>query len=123
MDVMYTLEGVVVRGKGLGRTVGMPTANLSTSDPFPPFGVYASYVYLDGRRYLGVTNVGMRPSVDNEDTVTVETNILSFDADIYGHRLRLELMVFLRPTVKLPSLEEVREQVERDKKEVVRLLG
>lgn len=101
----------------------MPTANLASEDPYPPFGVYGSYVYLDGVRYLGVTNVGLRPSVDNEKAVTVETNILSFDKDIYGHRMKLELMVFLRPTVKLSSLEEVRRQVDRDKREVLKRLS
>lgn len=115
MKVLYTLTGIVVRGKGLGHTVGMPTANLETSDPIPPYGVYGSYVYLEGKRYLGVTNVGLRPSVDDETSVTIETNILDFDADIYGCTLRLELMALLRPTIQLDSLDEVRKQVDRDK--------
>lgn len=113
------VEGVVVHGKGLGRTVGMPTANLKLDEgtAMPGEGVWASRVFLGSEEFIGVTNVGRRPTVDTEERCTVETNILSFDRDIYGEHLRLELCSFLRPTVRMNSLKEVREQVEKDKKE------
>ena len=119
------LEGIVVHGKGLGRTVGMPTANLQLEKgiAFPAEGVWASFVTLGGETFLGVTNVGRRPTVDTEERCTVETNILDFDRDIYGERLRVTLEAFLRPTVKMDSLSAVKAQVEKDKEEARRILG
>ncbi|MBR3015644.1 MAG: riboflavin kinase [Clostridia bacterium] len=120
MEPIYQLAGKVTRGRGNGHTVGMPTANL----PCPPekacprFGVYASRVTVedtpDRKTYLGVTNVGLRPSVDSDPRPTVETLLLDFDGNLYGREITVELFHFLRPTIKMASLEEVKAQVEKD---------
>ncbi len=110
------LTGRVVHGKALGRTVGMPTANIEVSDRsmLPECGVYATRIRVDGDNYLAVTNIGLRPTVDNEQLVTVEAHILDFDRDIYGQSVELEVHRFLRPIQKFNSLEEVLKQVKED---------
>ena len=119
------LTGQVIHGRGLGRTVDMPTANL-LPDPgqqLPPGGVYATAVAVEGKVYPGVTNVGTRPSVDREGDVTVETFILGLHQDLYGRRIAVTFWHYLRPTVKMASLEAVKEQVRRDSLRTLELLG
>ena len=109
------LIGKVVRGKALGRTVGMPTANLCvTSGTVPEEGVYATRILIDGQPYISVTNIGRRPTVDDESLVTVETFILDFNKEIYGEQVVLEVHQFLRQVQKFESLQEVQKQVQKD---------
>ena len=113
---LYQFTGTVIHGLGNGHTVGMPTANLPCPEgaAHPPFGVYASLVELDGREYPGVTNVGLRPSIDNDPRPTIETWLLDYSGDLYGREITVKLISYLRPTVKMHSLEEVKCQVLRD---------
>lgn len=112
----FTITGIVVHGKGRGHTVGMPTANLQPKEmaSWPACGVYATRVRLRGRTYMGVTNVGTRPSVDNFEYTTIETFILDFGDLIYGEQMDLEFCMFLRPIHKFASLDDVKRQVEAD---------
>ncbi len=119
----YILNGKIVHGKGLGRTVGMPTANLSIEgQELPEAGVYATRIQIGGKTYGSVTNIGKRPTVDEDQMITVETYILDFDGNIYGEYAALEILKFLRPVQKFQSLEEVYEQVQRDIKEAKKYL-
>lgn len=113
---LYCLSGRVVHGQGNGHTVNMPTANLPPSPgrALPPFGVYAARVRAEGGVYVGVTNVGLRPTLGGEQTPTVETYLLDFQGDLYGREISLELFAYLRPTRKMASLSEVKSQVEQD---------
>ena len=122
---LYTLSGVVIHGEGNGHTVGMPTANLSIApgQKLPPFGVYASRVRVGDREYGGVTNVGLRPTLTEGQTPTVETLLMDFSGDLYGREMTVTLCAFLRPTRKMGSLREVEEQVEKDAREAKRILG
>lgn len=110
------IKGIVGYGKQLGHTVGMPTANLVTEDDLTGVkdGVYATIATVLGERYLGVTNVGRRPTVDNENYRTIETYLIGFSQDIYGEEMELEFHQYLRPIRKFGSIEEVKEQVEKD---------
>ena len=109
------LKGKVVRGKALGRTVGMPTANLCiTEGTMPEEGVYATRILIDGQSYISVTNIGRRPTVDDESYITVETFILDFNKEIYGEQAVLEVHKFLRPIQKFDSLKGVQMQVQQD---------
>ena len=109
------LIGKVVRGKALGRTVGMPTANLCiTEGTMPEKGVYATRIRIGDGVYTSVTNIGRRPTVDDESYITVETFIIDFDKEIYGERAILEVHQFLRPIQKFDSLQEVQRQVQKD---------
>lgn len=111
----HILTGTVISGRRLGRTLGIPTANLSVPEGIlvPKFGVYAARAVFDGMTRPAVVNIGVRPTVDGH-TVTVEPWILDFDGDLYGHTLRLELTDFLRPEQKFASLEALRSEVLRN---------
>ena len=115
MKEPVVLIGKVVRGKALGRTVGMPTANLCiTEGIIPEEGVYATRIQIGDVVYTSVTNIGRRPTVDDESYITVETFIIDFDKEIYGERAILEVHQFLRPIQKFDSLQEVQMQVQQD---------
>lgn len=117
------LIGKVVHGKALGRTVGMPTANLCVEQGIlPEVGVYATRIRIGDEWFASVTNIGKRPTVDQEDEITVEAFILDFDADIYGETVTLEVLEFLRPIQKFASLQEVQEQVKKDAKKAKKCL-
>ena len=111
----YTLEGSIVHGRALGRTVGMPTANLLTPEGalLPPHGVYATLFRFGGQTLRGLTNVGPRPSVGGEQ-VTVETFLPDFKGDLYGQSVLLEFHGFIRGIFKMKGLDEVHRQVQRD---------
>lgn len=110
------IKGIVGYGKQLGRTVGMPTANLVTAENVSKVkdGVYASIATVGGKRYLGVTNIGLRPTVDDEKHRTIETYLLDFSQDIYGEEMELELHQYLREIKKFDTIEAVKAQVEKD---------
>ena len=112
----YTLTGTIEHGRALGRTVGMPTANLrvDAGEVLPPEGVYATISHLSDGRYMGLTNIGPKPSVDDSGRVTVETNLFDFSRDIYGERCSLEIRFRIRGIQKFAGLDEVRAQVGRD---------
>ncbi|WP_428768742.1 riboflavin kinase [Treponema sp. HNW] len=112
----YRMTGDVMHGKGRGKTVGMPTINLHIPPrkKRPPEGVYATITHIDGRAYEGVTNIGRRPSVDTDDTVTIETFLFDFRQDIYGQKIGLDIYTLIRNIIKFDGLEAVKRQVEKD---------
>ena len=78
-------------------------------------GVYAAKAYLDdGREYISVTNIGVRPTVSDENNVSVESYLLDFSGNLYGSTVRIELFSFLRPERKFSSPEELSAQIKRD---------
>ena len=113
----HILTGTVVSGRQLGRTIGVPTANLHLPADVvvPKFGVYACKAIVDGREYLAVTNIGMRPTVGGHH-VTVEAWLLDFAGDLYGKELTLLFYAFLRPEQKFGSLEALQTQIQTDAK-------
>ena len=116
MEKPVVLIGKVVHGKAHGRTVGMPTANIEVGaeSALPESGVYATKIKIDDKEYQAVTNIGLRPTVDDDLKVTIEAHILDFKEDIYGEEVTLEVHKFLRPIQKFHSLEEVHAQVKKD---------
>lgn len=111
----HLLSGTVVPGKQLGRTIGIPTANLRLPDHLaaPRFGVYACLAKVDGHAYPAVTNVGTRPTVEGAG-ITVEPWLLDFDGDLYNHHLVLEFYEFVRPERRFESLDALRQEVLRN---------
>lgn len=111
----YAIDFPVVQGRHLGRKLGAPTIN----QPFPPeflcprHGVYASVVTVDGKTYPGVTNVGVRPTVGS-DGVLAETMIDGYSGNLYGCRVPVELVCFLRSEEKFDSLDELKQAILRD---------
>ena len=112
----HLITGTVVHGKQLGRTLGTPTANLLLPSNIlvPAFGVYATRVHLAGQTYQAVTNVGVRPTVEDTHQVTVEPWILDFDGDLYGQRMEVEFYTRLRGERKFESLDALREEILRN---------
>ena len=113
----HVLTQTVGHGRQLGRTIGIPTANLVAPPHvlLPKWGVYAAKITLpDGRAFGGVTNVGVRPTVNNGQDVTVEPWILDFDGDLYGQAIRVEFFRRLRDERKFESLDALRSQIETD---------
>ena len=104
----HTLSGTVIQGRQLGRTIGIPTANLALPEGVicPKFGVYACKAVVCGKEYLAVTNIGTRPTVGGHH-VTVEPWLLDFEGDLYGETLALAFYDFLRPEQKFDSLEQL----------------
>ena len=113
----YGLYGVVVAGNKLGRTIGFPTANIQLYEPLklvPMNGVYAVDVEVLGRKFKGMCNIGLRPTVDGK-VRTIETHILDFDEDIYGLPLQIRFRRRIRDERKFPSLDALKEQLLQDR--------
>lgn len=114
----YQILGVVVAGNRLGRTIGFPTANISLYEPLkliPGNGVYLVKVTLDDRKFHGMCNVGVRPTVGKGNGVTIETNIFDFDEDIYGLDLKLEFVSKIRDERPFSDLNALAAQLRLDK--------
>ncbi|MDF2907761.1 MAG: hypothetical protein K0R34_3082 [Herbinix sp.] len=105
----YMLRGEVMHGRRIGRTIGMPTTNLipTSAKLLPPCGVYVSKTLVDGKYHDGVTNIGYKPTVGEEEYIGVETYIFDFDADLYGQMIEVELFYYIRPELKFGSIEEL----------------
>ena len=122
----HVLSQTVRHGRRIGRTIGIPTINLTVPPHVltPSHGVYAARACLpDGRELMGVTNVGTRPTVHNGSDVTVETFLLDFDGDLYGQTVRLEFHSRLRDEIRFDSLDALKAQISADAETVRRLLS
>lgn len=115
----YTIPGKVVRGRKVGETLGFPTANILPNDGFalPGFGVYATITHADGKIYRSMTNIGNNPTFDNIKTVTVETYIIGFKGELYGHDIEVEFISKMRGEKKFASTEELTQQLKSDVEE------
>lgn len=118
----YSVCGEVVEGRKLGRTLDFPTANIipDASKLLPARGVYSSRVIIKDDIYNGISNVGCKPTVNSGLVVNVETFIKDFDKDIYGQKIKVELVDFIRPEKKFNSIEELKAQVKKDIEFVLR---
>ena len=113
----YSLTGVVVAGAKVGRSIGFPTANMSLYEPLkliPKGGVYIVRTDVLGRTYLGICNIGERPTLADGRGRTIETHILDFDEDIYGLDITVTFLERLRDERKFDSLKELSSQLSRD---------
>ena len=111
----YSITATVVHGQHLGRSLGFPTINqlISKKKLAPRNGVYVSRTRIGRLVYYGITNIGMRPTVDGK-VLCAETNIFDYKGDLYGKRLTVELLNFMRPEQKFNSLDELTTQVHLD---------
>lgn len=115
----YRYAGKVEYGHQVGRTIGFPTANLSGTDSFkllPADGIYAVFVWIGGKRFQGMLDIGFRPTLQNGSDRTIEVHILDFDRDIYGEVIELEFVKYLRADIKFDTIEELTAQLYEDKK-------
>lgn len=111
----YFVKGKVVHGRHLGRTWGLPTINQIPENGklLPPFGVYASKTYIDGKEFFGISNIGVKPTVE-VPFAGVETYLFECNENLYGKEAWVEFFHFVRPECKFDSVEELREQIHRD---------
>jgi riboflavin kinase/FMN adenylyltransferase len=123
----YSLNGSVIEGKKIGRTLGFPTANIkpdSQNKLVPGNGVYAVEVKLENEVYPGMLSIGSNPTVnDDVNLKSVEVHILKYDKDIYGKNISVIFRKRLRDEKKFDGLEQLTRQMELDKHETLRLLG
>ena len=119
----HILGGYVVAGRQLGRTIGVPTANILIPEEvvMPRRGVYATECLVDGLRYKAVTNIGSRPTVEGHQT-RAESWLLDFEGDLYGKHVTMLFHKFLRPEQKFSSLEELKQQIQQDAAQAKTLL-
>ena len=112
----YIVCGKVLHGNRIGRTIGFPTVNLYPPQDklLPPYGVYASKVRCNGKEYYGVTNVGVKPTVTDDNKITVETYVIGLNEDVYDEYIEVDLCHFVRPEVKFNSLDELKNQLSKD---------
>lgn len=121
----YQLRGTIVNGYKVGRKLGFPTANIQVDEPFkivPGIGVYAVWVYLNGEKYKGMLYIGDRPTLGNGSNITLEVNILNFSGDIYNNEITVAFIYHVRGDTKFGSLEELKEQLGKDRDTVSKLL-
>ena len=112
----YCLTGKVTEGRRLGSELGFPTANLLLDEEvfLPTYGVYYGIVEVDKKKYNCITNIGLNPTVDDEDSVKIEAHILNFNDDIYQEEIKLYLKNFIRSEQKFKNIDELKNQVMDD---------
>lgn len=112
----FGISGVVEHGRKLGRTLGFPTFNVLWPEGklVPPKGVYLCRVYVDGRGYNGIANIGVKPTVSSGDTVRIESFLFGYEGNAYGKEVMMDLLEYVRPEQKFRDKTELREYVNRD---------
>ena len=121
----YQLEGLVVHGEGVGRTIGFPTANLQTDREtlLPKTGVYSILGRIRGLEYRGFCNVGYQPTFkDRRRKMVVEANFFDFDQDIYGEKIVIVFVDYIRPVRKFSSVEDLVAELQLDKSQAIRAI-
>lgn len=120
----YSLTGTVVKGKQLGRTIGFPTANISVAENYkliPKNGAYVVKALLSEKEVWGMMNIGNNPTVDDANKLNIEVHLLDFSEDIYGKKITVELIDFLREEQKFNSLDELITQLNKDKEQTMNI--
>ena len=113
----YEFSGEVVRGNGIGKTIGTPTANIklnSNEKIIPLDGVYAVVCQIKDANYKGIMNIGFKPTVDEGQKRTVEIHLFNYEKEIYGQDLRTKVIERIRDEVKFNSLKELKSQILKD---------
>ena len=117
---MDFVVGTIVEGTHIGTRIGYPTLNLKLSDNYvlPKYGVYKTICYIDNVPHLSITNVGVKPTIGNHFEPGIEVHLKDYQSEINGDVINLEFLKFVRPEIKFSSLEELKEQIAKDIKEV-----
>jgi len=120
----FKIKGRVFEGRRLGRTIGFPTANVYLGeDQFKPGrGVYATYAYVNGVKYNAMTNVGINPTVSDDNNIKIEVHLIDADVEIYHQTIEVEFISKVREEVKFESIDELKSQLEKDKETIKNLL-
>lgn len=119
----FSYDFEVVHGDARGRILGSPTINQFFPEDFTvaEFGVYASYTVVDGKKYVSVTNIGVRPTVEGVSEKRSETNIIGFNGDLYGQRIEVSLLKKIRNEMKFNSFDELSNQIAIDREKAIEI--
>lgn len=117
LGMPYHVTGMVTHGKQLGRKLGFPTINLIPEEGklLPPRGVYATRTLLPEGYYEGITNVGIRPTVGEQNRAWVETSLFGYNGDCYGSNVKIEFYHYMRPELRFPDVTALQQQLQKDK--------
>ncbi|MDP5198207.1 bifunctional riboflavin kinase/FAD synthetase [Flavobacterium sp. DG2-3] len=113
----YFLNGTIVKGKQLGRTIGFPTANIHIEEDYkliPKIGVYVVKATVNGETVFGMMNIGFNPTVNGEKQ-TIEVHLFNFDKDIYDQNIEVSLLHYIREEQKFSSVDALKEQLNQDR--------
>ena len=126
----YMLNGEVVKGAGLGSQLGFPTANIKIEEKsklLPANNVYAINAVINGKQHQGMLNIGVRPTLetnkDYQPSTSIEAHLFNFNESIYGQHVRIQLAGKIREEKKFSGLDELKEQLQKDKREAVQVLS
>lgn len=124
LGIPYNIKGRVLHGRAVGRGMGFPTLNVEVGEDrvIPPLGVYASAISIDGRIYLGVTNLGVCPTFEKRK-IHLETHVLDYEGDLYGREINTFLLGFIREERTFSSPEELKMQINVDKNRAIKEFG
>ena len=112
----FSISGEVIQGQHLGRTIGFKTANLLYPKEIIDIknGVYGAKVFVKDKQYRGILNLGVKPTVSNENKRVLEVNIFDFDKNIYGKNIKVEFEEMIREEKKFSSIDELKNQISKD---------
>lgn len=122
---MDIIKAKVIHGQGKGAEMGFATANqqISQLEKLPEIGVYASKIKIDDKQYIGITNVGTRPTVDDAAKITIETHVLDYSGDLYGKIIEVDLVYRIRDIKKFANTQQLLKQINDDKETARELLA
>lgn len=126
LGYQFSYTGKVIRGQGLGHKMGYPTANIEVGEEFQLIGkagVYATFVDYDGKSYPSMTYIGNRPTLEDNRPQSIETHIFNFNKDIYGEKLRLRFVEFVRDDKKFPDTDTLKRQIGVDKQNIMNIIN
>lgn len=122
----YLLNGTVVEGKKIGRTLGFPTANIGKIDKnklIPANGVYAVTIQIEMEIFYGMLNIGLNPTISDYNPKSIEVHIIEFNEDLYGKEVEISFIEKIRDEIKFENSEELKKQLELDRQYVLNLLS
>ncbi|MDG1051969.1 MAG: bifunctional riboflavin kinase/FAD synthetase [Flavobacteriaceae bacterium] len=120
----FNIEGLVIKGNAIGRTIGFPTANLDVSETYkliPKRGVYLIFSLIENKKVFGMMNIGIKPTLNN-DRETIEVNFFDWEKDLYKKLIKVYVLDFIRDEKKFTSLIKLEEQIKLDKKTCLKLI-
>ncbi|TAL61423.1 MAG: bifunctional riboflavin kinase/FAD synthetase [Bacteroidetes bacterium] len=121
----YSIKGKVIKGKGLGKELGYPTANMVVEDKYkliPADGIYAVTVEIENKVYKGMMSIGVNPTISENGTKSVEVNIFDFDKEIYGENIRIFFRQRLRDEKKFENMDALKKAIDGDKEKSLKIL-
>ena len=125
LGVPFSVSGTVIKGRQLGRKLGMPTANVvpPAHKIMPPNGVYSSCTLTGPYEYHSITNIGLNPTVADDNSKRMETYVYDFSGSLYGQEIEVQLFRFERPEMKFKDLDALKNQIFRDKARTMEYFG